>query len=112
MIRRFYSQKTILQKNIVIKGMEHNNKKIIKFHGSIVENIVIRYATRVDKMPNGFLIEEFDALKDPQICQTLNLQVVADFVTITFYKDEEENSILRRELIPSHAVEHIWVNDV
>jgi hypothetical protein len=112
MIRRFYSQKTILQKNIVIKGMEHNNKKIIKFHGSIVENIVIRYATRVDKMPNGFLIEEFDALKDPQTCQTLNLQVVADFVTITFYKDEEENSILRRELIPSHAVEHIWVNDV
>jgi hypothetical protein len=112
MIRRLYSQKTILQKNIVIKEMEHNNKKIIKFHGSIVENIVIRYATRVDKMPNGFLIEEFDALKDPQICQTLNLQVVADFVTITFYKDEEENSILRRELILSHAVEHIWVNDV
>src|SRR4029078_8096183 len=87
--------------------MEHSIKKIIKFHGSVVENIVIRYATREHNMPNGFLIEEFDALKDPQSCQPLNLQVVADFLTITFYKDEQENSILRRELIPSHAIEHI-----
>ena len=92
--------------------MVHNNKKIIKFHGSEVENIVIRFATRVHNMPNGFLIEEFDALKDSQLCETLNVQVVADFVTITFYKDEKENSILTRELIPSHAIEHIWVKDV
>lgn len=92
--------------------MINNNKKIIKFHGSEVENIVIRYATRVHNMPNGFLIEEFDALKDPQLCETLNVQVVADFVTITFYKQEKENSVLRRELMPSHAIEHIWVNDV
>ena len=103
--------KTILLKNTLVKVMEHSIKKIIKFHGSVVENIVIRYATRVHNMPNGFLIEEFDASKDPQPCQTLNLQVVADFVTITFYKDEQENSILRRELIPSHAIEHIWVID-
>ena len=40
--------------------MVHNNKKI-KFHASEVENIVIRYATRVHNIPNGFLIEEFDA---------------------------------------------------
>jgi hypothetical protein len=88
--------------------MVHNNKKI-KFHASEVENIVIRYATRVHNIPNGFLIEEFDALKDPQYCETVNVQVVADFVTITFYKQEKENSIIRRELIPSHAIEHIWL---
>jgi hypothetical protein len=104
--------KTILHKNIIKKVMVHNKKKKIKFHGSEVENIIILFATRVHNMPNGFLIEEFDALKDPQVCETLNVQVVADFVTITFYKDEQENSVLRRELIPSHAIEHIWVNDV
>jgi hypothetical protein len=91
--------------------MVSNNKKI-KFHASEVENIVIRYATRVHDTPNGFLIEEFDALKDPERCETVNVQVVADFVTITFYLQEKENSILRRELIPSHAIERIWVNDV
>jgi hypothetical protein len=91
--------------------MVPNNKKI-KFHASEVENIVIRYATRVHDTPNGFLIEEFDALKDPQPCETLNVQVVADFATITYYRDEKENSVIRRELIPSHAIEHIWVNDI
>jgi hypothetical protein len=85
--------------------------KKIKFHGSEVENIVIHYATRVHNIPNGFLIEEFDALKDPQHCETLNVQVVADFVTVTFYRNENENSIIRRELIPAHAIEHIWIND-
>ena len=69
--------------------MVPNNKKIIKFHASEVENIVIRYATRVHDTPNGFLIEEFDALKDPELCETVNVQVVADFVTITFYKQEK-----------------------
>ncbi len=91
--------------------MIHNNKKIIKFHGSEIENIVIRYATRVHNMPNGFLIEEFDALKNPEPCETINVQVVADFVTLTFYRKESENSIIRRELIPSHAIERIWVKD-
>lgn len=91
--------------------MVSNNKKI-KFHASEVENIVIRYATRVHDTPNGFLIEAFDALKDPELCETVNVQVVADFVTITFYLQEKDNSILRRELIPSHAIERIRVNDV
>jgi hypothetical protein len=86
--------------------------KKIKFHGSEVENIVIHYATRVHNIPNGFLIEKFDALKDPQLCETLNVQVVADFVTVTFYRNEKENSIIRRELIPSYAIEHIWINDI
>ena len=91
--------------------MTDTNKKI-KFHGLDVENIIIRYATRVHNMPSGFLIEEFDALKDSQDCETLNVQVIADFATFTYYRDEKENSIIRRELIPSHAIEHIWVNDL
>lgn len=91
--------------------MTYTNKKI-KFHGLDVENIIIRYATRVHNMPNGFLIEEFDALKDPQDCETLNVQVIADFATFTYYRNEKENSVIRRELIPSHAIEHIWVNDL
>ena len=46
--------------------------------------MVIPYATRVHNMPNGFLIEEFDALKDPQLCETLNAQVVADLLQLHF----------------------------
>ena len=57
----------------------------------IAENIIIRYATRVHNIPNGFLIEEFDALKDPQDCETLNVQVIADFATFTYYRDEKKN---------------------
>src|SRR5918994_1278740 len=33
-------------------------------------------------------------------------------VTITFYKKESSNSIIRRELIPTHSVQHIWVKDL
>ena len=75
-------------------------------------NITILYSIK----PNAKLItrrvEEFDALKDPRPCETINVQVVADFVTITFYKQESSNSIIRRELIPTRAVEHIWINDL
>ena len=95
-----------------MKRMMAKISKKIKFHGLEVENIVIRFATRVHNMPIAFLIEEFDALKDAQSCETLNVQVVADFATITYYRDEKENSVIRRELIPSHAIEHIWVNDM
>ena len=35
-------------------------------------------------------IEEFDALKNPEPCETINVQVVADFVTLTFYRKESE----------------------
>jgi hypothetical protein len=52
-------------------------------------------------------MEEFDALKDHRSCKTINVQVVADFVTITFYKQESTNCIVSRELIPLHAIEHI-----
>ena len=86
-----------------------SNKKVFKFHGSEVENIVIRYVVRQYDKPGIVEIEEFDALKNPEPCETINVQVVADFVTLTFYRKESENSIIRRELIPSYAIERIWV---
>jgi hypothetical protein len=89
-----------------------NERKIIKFHGSEVNNVIILYSIRPGSKPVTVVIEEFDALKDAQPCETINIQVVADFVTITFYKQESSNSIIRRELIPTHAVEHIWVDDL
>ena len=89
--------------------MINNNKKAFKFHGSEVENIIIRYVVRQYDKPGIVEIEEFDALKNPEPCETINVQVVADFVTLTFYRNESENSIIRRELIPSHTIERIWV---
>lgn len=88
------------------------SKRIIKFHGLEVSDLVIRYIARKDDAPNTLKIEEFDAIKDEQICQAINVQVVSDYVTITFYRNESDNVIIRRELIPTHAVEHIWVNDL
>jgi hypothetical protein len=87
-------------------------QKIIKFHGAEVNNVIILYSIKPYSKPVTVVIEEFDALKDPEHCETINIQVVADFVTITFYKQESSNSIIRRELIPTQAVEHIWVNDL
>jgi hypothetical protein len=87
-------------------------QKIIKFHGAEVNNVIILYSIRPYSKPVTVVIEEFDALKDPERCETINIQVVADFVTITFYKQESSNSIIRRELIPTQTVEHIWVNDL
>lgn len=88
------------------------SKKTIKFHGLEVDNVVIRRTTRKDNAPETVKIEEFDAKKDPQKCETINIQVVSDYVTITFYRNESDNAIIRRELIPTHAVEHIWINDL
>ena len=39
-------------------------------------------------------------------------QVVAEYVTITYYKDEASNVIINRELIPTHSIEHIMVSDL
>ena len=89
--------------------MINNNKKTFKFYGSEVENIIIRYVVRQYDKPGIVEIEEFDALKNPEPCETINVQVVADFVTLTFYRKESENSIIRRELIPLHVIERIWV---
>ncbi|HEU4985061.1 MAG TPA: hypothetical protein VFT58_05425 [Nitrososphaera sp.] len=95
-----------------------NKKTIIKFHGQEVEDVVVLYLKARDNQGDDAttmtttIIEEFDAAKDPQVCETVNVQVVSEFVTITFYKDEKANSIVRRELIPVHRVEHIWVRDL
>jgi hypothetical protein len=89
-----------------------NERKIIKFHGAEVNNVIILYSIRPYSKPVTVVIEEFDALKDPERCETINIQVVADFITITFYKQESSNSIIRRELIPTHTVEHIWITDL
>ena len=88
------------------------NKKVIKFHGNEVENVTILYSIRPNMKPITTKMEEFDALKDPRPCKSINIQIVADFVTITFYKQESTNSIMSRELIPLHATEHLWVRDL
>ena len=96
----------------VLKELMNSKKKmIVKFHGTGVGNVIILYAIRPFAKPITEIIEEFDALKVRETCETINVQVVSDFVTITLYKQESTNSILRRELIPLHAIEHIWVND-
>jgi hypothetical protein len=38
--------------------------------------------------------------------------VVADYVTVTYYKDEKANASIERELIPTHSIEHILVKDL
>lgn len=89
-----------------------DNNKTIKFHGLEVSNVVVRYSSRDINKPDVIKIQEFDAIKDPQICETVNIQVVSEFVTITFYNNESDNIIIRRELIPTFIVEHIWVRDL
>ena len=85
--------------------------KVVKFHGLEVDDVVVLYSQKVRDRPDAMTIEEFDAAKDPQDCETVNIQVVSEFVTITFYRDEKANSIIRRELIPTFKVERIWVKD-
>ncbi|MDQ3718675.1 MAG: hypothetical protein M3298_05850 [Thermoproteota archaeon] len=87
-------------------------KKTIKFHGLEVANVVVRYSHREVNKPDTIKILEFDARKDPQVCETVNVQVVSEFVTITFYKNESDNIVIRRELIPTFVLEHIWVTDL
>lgn len=87
-------------------------KRIIKFHGLAVDNVIVRYFQREVNKPDTVKMEEFDAVKDPQVCETVNIQVVSDFVTITFYENESDNIVIRRELIPTLVVEHIWVSDL
>lgn len=85
------------------------DKKTVKFHGQQVQDVVVRY-TQIGGA--AATLEEFDAAKDPEECETINVQVVSDFVTMTFYKDEKANSIARRVLIPTHRVERIEVKDL
>jgi hypothetical protein len=94
--------------------MRNPETKIIKFHGTQVKNIIVHYSTKQKTEPAAEeeVIEEFDALKSQEQCETINIQVVADYITITFYREESSNSIIRRELIPTYAVQHIWVEDL
>ena len=87
-------------------------EKVVKFHGLEVENVVVRYTQRDADAAAANEIIEFNARKDTEVYQTVNIQVVSDYVTISFYRDEANNDIMRRELIPSHAIEHIWVSDL
>ena len=87
-------------------------KKTIKFHGVEVDNVIVKYSQKEINNPDKIKIEAFDARKDPQSFETVNIQVVSEFVTITFYKNESDNIIIRRELIPTFIVEHIWVSDL
>jgi hypothetical protein len=89
-----------------------SSKKVVKFHGTEVENVSILYATKSYSKPDKEIFGEFDAAKNPERCETLNVQIVSDYVTITFYKEESSNSIIRRELIPAHSIQHIWVKDL
>jgi len=92
--------------------MNENKKKVIKFHGTEVKNIKIHFLKSQNKDPNTNVIEEFNALNSFENCETINIQVVADFVTITFYQNESANIVLKRELLPTHTVEHIWIDDL
>ena len=89
-----------------------SNKKVVKFHGTEVANVTVLYLTKSHSKPDKEVLEEFDAKMNPERCETLNIQIVSDYVTITFYKKESSNSIIRRELIPTHSVQHIWVKDL
>ena len=92
--------------------MNSTRKVIVKFHGTEVGNVIILYTIQPHAKPTTEITEEFDALKVQDICETINVQIVADFVTITLYKQESTNSIIRRELVPIHSIQHIWVNDL
>src|ERR671919_2304949 len=90
----------------------NNNKKVVKFHGTTVANVTILFLTKSHPKPDKEILGEFDAKKDPERCETLNIQIVSDYVTITFYKKESSNSIIRREMIPTHTIQRIWVEDL
>jgi hypothetical protein len=92
-----------------------NSRKVtsIKFHGVRVKNVVITHLRRTS---NASVIEKLDILAANygrnQSIETINIQVVAEYVTITYYQDEAANVIINRELIPTHSIEHILVSDI
>ena len=85
----------------------------IKFHGVQVKNVIITHLRRTS---NATSVEKLDLstakYERNQTIETINIQIVAEYVTITYYKDEAANVIVNRELIPTHSVEHIMVSDI
>jgi hypothetical protein len=91
-------------------AISNGGKKSIKFHGDAVANVVIDMHSK--KGGNAIETDTFDAMEDPLPCETINIQVIADFVSITFYRNEQSNSIIQRELIPYYRVERILIKDL
>lgn len=92
--------------------MDHTDtNKIIKFHGTRVDNVIIQYTKRSRDNPETIVVAAFDTSKVTEKFETINIQAVADYITITFYKQEHSNLVLRREMIPAYKVEHIWIKD-
>lgn len=86
---------------------------IIKFHGVQVKNVIITHLRRTSELS---AIENLDIFKaqheSNQYVETINVQIVAEYVIVTYYKDEDANAIMHRELIPTHSIEHILVRDI
>ena len=90
--------------------MDHKDtNKIIKFHGARVDNVIIHYTSR-SWDPEMITVSEFNTSRITGKFETINIQALADYITITFYKQERSNLILRREISPAFKVEHIRKN--
>ncbi|HZD34609.1 MAG TPA: hypothetical protein VE130_05350 [Nitrososphaeraceae archaeon] len=95
-------------------GIGSRKKISIKFHGVLVKNVIITLMKRTSD--NVSTVERLDIsnvkYEPNQNIEVINIQVVAEYVTITYYKDEAANVIASRELIPTHSIEHIMVSDI
>lgn len=94
--------------------MEDSGKETsIKFHGIRVKNVIITHMRRTS---DSILVEKLDIsttkYERNESIETINVQVVAEYATITYYRDEAANVIINRELIPTHSIEHIAVIDL
>ena len=92
---------------------DSTNETSIKFHGVQVKNVIITHLRRTS---TSSTVEKLDIsatkYERKQSIETINVQVVAEYVTITYYKNEAANMIINRELIPTHSIEHIMVSDI
>ena len=85
----------------------------IKFHGVRVKNVIITHMRRTSDSTKVEKLDIFTTKYERnESIETINVQVVAEYLTITYYKDEAANIIMNRELIPTHSIEHIAVIDL
>ena len=84
----------------------------VKFHGTEVKNIIISYLDKEASDPSIGYLKLIDVHNLDKTCDSINIQVVSDYVTITIYKKESTNTITRRELIPTHSIQRIWIDDM